>query len=65
MDKKKKKTKEETLIPVHIYGIWDKVEKKLKYITLDEESIDFEMLLLDENQFSLGEFDIYLDIEGC
>jgi hypothetical protein len=64
MNKKIKKV-ENKLLPVHIYGIWDVKEKKLIYITLNEEDAEFEMLLKDVEKYSLGEFDIYLDAKGC
>ena len=57
MGKKKKQT---NYIPLHMYGIWDKQEKVIKQVSLDPEIIEFDMLLLDEDRYSIGEFDICL-----
>lgn len=65
MAKKIKETPEnlaEYYISVHIYAILDLEKRKITKISLDEDEIDEELILMDDSRFVMVETDIVMTI---
>lgn len=61
MSKKKSVSNDYSIINLHLYGIFDFIEKEIIFVSLNSEDVEMELALKDE-KFLRCEFEISLFI---